>query len=318
MGIFDRLLDASIYYSFDRTGFLRHQRAFHPEDLQRSMAGKVCLVTGANSGLGLAVARGLAGLGARVHLLCRSAERGEAARQALIEETGNGELHLEVIDLASPASIRAFAAELEGREGDRKIDVLVHNAGLLPPERELTEEGLELTLATHVVGPFLLNHLLRERLASSRVIYVSSGGMYARRLDLEAMRATEGPYDGVVAYAHTKRAQVVQAAQWAEVLRGSGTTVNAMHPGWAATPGVERSLPAFYRFTKKRLRTAEEGADTALWLAVAERVEGESGKLFFDRRVVSPYLLPGTREAPAEREALWRFCEEICDVEVRP
>jgi NAD(P)-dependent dehydrogenase (short-subunit alcohol dehydrogenase family) len=305
LGILDSLLDRSIVFSFDRTGYVRHARAYDPNDLGRSMKGKVCLVTGANSGLGLAVARGLAERDATVHMLCRDEERGTRARSTVAEETHNPEVHLQVVDLSSLRSIRDFA-ECFTRP---QVHVLVHNAGVLPLERILTPDGLELTVAVHLVGPFLLTKLLLPKMEDARVVFVSSGGMYAKRLDVDAMLSNEGTYDGVTAYAMTKRGQVVLSELWAQELRSSGTVVNALHPGWAATKSVERSLPRFWRIMRHRLRTPVEGADTALWLAVAERIQGETGKFWFDRRAVPTHLLPWTRERDDERRRLWDFCE---------
>ena len=307
MGLFDDLLDRSVFYSFDRSGFLRHKRAFDDTEMEVSMGGKVCLVTGANSGLGLEVARGLAERGATVHLLCRSARRGAEARDSITQQTGNRRVHLQVVDVSSMASIREFAE----RFASPRIDVLIHNAGLLPLQREVTADGLELTVATHLVGPSLLNTLLRPRLKGARVVFVSSGGMYTKRLDMGRMLSDSEPYDGVAAYAMTKRAQVVLSELWSRELAGSGTVVNAMHPGWAATGGVQRSLPRFWRVMRKRLRTPGQGADTALWLAVARRVERETGKFWFDRRAVPTHLVSITRETKAERRRLWDFCQEL-------
>jgi NAD(P)-dependent dehydrogenase (short-subunit alcohol dehydrogenase family) len=305
MGFLDQMLDRSIFFSFDRSGYLRHQRTFDPSDLDRSMQGKVCLVTGANSGLGLAVASGLAAREATVYMLCRNAERGSAAQKAISEETRNPNVHLHVVDVSSLKSIHDFA----GRFASPRIDVLIHNAGVLPLERDLTHDGLELTVATHLVGPFLLNKLLLPKLKDARVVFVSSGGMYAKRLDVDAMLSNEGPFDGVAAYAMTKRGQVVLSELWARKLSDTGTVVNAMHPGWAATSSVELSLPRFWRIMRNRLRTPTEGADTALWLAVAERVAGEAGKFWFDRRPVPTHLVRWTREGANERQRLWDLCE---------
>lgn len=305
MGFLDLMLDRSIFFSFDRTGYLRHQRRFVPSELDRTMRGKVCLVTGANSGLGLAVASGLAAREATVHMLCRNAERGDSAQKAVMEETRNSNVHLHVVDVSSLRSILAFAERFTSPQ----VDVLIHNAGVLPLERELTHEGLEITVATHLVGPFLLNKLLQPKLQDGRVVFVSSGGMYAKRLDMDAMLLNEGPYDGVAAYAMTKRGQVVLSEQWARELSETGTKVNAMHPGWAATKSVERSLPRFWRIMRNRLRTSAEGADTALWLAVAECVAGETGKFWFDRRPVPTHLVRWTRENADQRQQLWEFCE---------
>lgn len=311
MGPLDRLLDRSIFLSFDRSGFLRHQRRFDALDLDRSMQGKACLVTGANSGLGLALTRGLAARGATVHMICRDAKRGAAAQRDIATETGSSRVHLHLVDVSSLPAIRDFAQRFDAPH----LDVLVHNAGLLPLQRTLTAERLELTVATHLVGPFLLTQLLRPKLHGARVIFVSSGGMYAKRLDVDAMLSTAGPYDGVAAYAMTKRGQVVLSEQLAEDLAEIGATVNAMHPGWAATPAVERSLPRFWRLMRGRLRRPEEGADTVLWLAVAERVAGETGRFWFDRRPVPTHLLPWTRERAAQRQRLWELCRSALSAE---
>jgi NAD(P)-dependent dehydrogenase (short-subunit alcohol dehydrogenase family) len=238
-------------------------------------------------------------------MLCRNKERGAVARDVIAKETGNRDVVLHVVDVSSLKSVRDFA----NRFTSPSVDALIHNAGVLPSGRELTQDGLELAVATHLVGPHLLTRALLPKLRDARVVFVSSGGMYAKRLDLETMLSNERPYDGVAAYAMTKRGQVVLSELWARKLLGTGITVNALHPGWAATASVERSLPRFWRIMRNRLRTAEEGADTALWLVVAKRVAGETGKFWFDRRSVPTHLAGWTREDPEERQQLWSFCE---------
>jgi NAD(P)-dependent dehydrogenase (short-subunit alcohol dehydrogenase family) len=266
-------------------------------------------VTGANSGIGYETALALADLGAEVVLLCRSRERGEQAAERVRQQTGNPRVSVEVVDLSDLASVRAAAARLSAAP----VDVLVHNAGALPDERIETPDGLELTLATHVVGPFLLTRLLRASLEKSpeaRVVWVSSGGMYTRRLQLEDPNWTRRDYDGVIAYAETKRAQVVLSELWAEELRGSPIAVNAMHPGWADTPAVKSSLPRFHRITRNILRTPAEGADTVVWLAACPSLRS-TGRFFFDREERRTHLLPFTRETVRDRRALWRLCERL-------
>jgi len=304
-----RLADASILFSFDRTGFRLHRRSFRPGDLDVDLAGKRCLITGANSGLGKAAAHALAGLGAEVWLLCRSEERGRAAARDVREATGNDGVHLEIVDMSEATSVR----ELAERFGERHIDVLIHNAGVLPDQRTETTDGLELTWATHVVGPFLLTWLLLpnlRRAPAARVINVSSGGMYSQRLDLRDVGWQGKPFDGVTAYAQSKRAEVVLTELWAERLAETAVTVNSMHPGWADTPGVKQSLPRFWRFTRNRLRTPREGADTIVWLAACERIAGESGKFWFDRRAVGTHKLRRTHERPGDRQRLWRMVRD--------
>jgi NAD(P)-dependent dehydrogenase (short-subunit alcohol dehydrogenase family) len=137
--------------------------------------------------------------------------------------------------------------------------------------------------------------------------------MYTRRLNLEDPNWTGRDYDGVLAYAETKRAQVVLAELWAEELRGSSVVVNAMHPGWADTPSVKSSLPRFHRLTRSILRTPAEGADTVVWLAASVPARGWTGRFFFDREPRRTHLLPFTREPSEERGALWKLCERLSE-----
>lgn len=305
------VVDPFVLNSFDRTGFRIHQLTFDPADLEVDLAGRRCLVTGANSGIGFETAQALADLGANVTLLCRNRERGEEAVEKIIETTGNRQVDLEVVDLSDLSSVREAAARFEKED----IHVLVHNAGVLPDERNLTDDGLELTFAVNVAGPFLLTQLLRESLAragDARVIWVSSGGMYTRRLNLDDLDWSKRDFDGVTAYAEAKRAQVVLAEMWANELEDGGVKVNAMHPGWADTPAVESSLPRFHTITKNILRTPAQGADSVVWLAASPAAFDLNGEFVFDREVRSPYWLPGTRESEEDREALWSRLEEIC------
>ncbi len=305
-----RIVDPFIVSSFDRTGFRIHRLAFEAQDLDVDLSDKRCLISGANSGIGYETALALADLGAEVVLLCRNRERGEQAAQQIREQTGNARVFLELLDVSNLDSVRAAAA----RVSSGPVDVLIHNAGVLPDERFETDDGIELTLATHLVGPFLLTRLLQGNLEKSpdgRVIWVSSGGMYTRRLNLEDPNWSERDYDGVVAYAETKRAQVVLSELWAEALRGSSVVVNAMHPGWADTPSVKSSLPRFHRLTRNILRTPAEGADTVVWLAARLRARQSTGCFFFDREERRTHLLPFTRESEADRRALWELCERL-------
>lgn len=303
--------------SFNRAGFALNRRGFRDDDLPEDVGGRVALVTGANSGIGRATSLELARRGFEVWLLCRDGARGEEARAAIAQETGSARVHAAVVDLSSLRSVRAFAGSLSVS----RVDVLVHNAGVLPSEKTLTAEGNELTFATNVLGPFALTCLLLPLLARSddaRVVFVASGGMYAQRLDLAMPDADPSKFDGTRAYANAKRAQVILAHMMARRAAGSPITFASMHPGWADTTAVRTSLPRFYDSMKGRLRTAEEGADTVVWLAASPRPKGTRGAFWFDRAVAVEYPLPWTREGSHARERLFSMCEEKTGVRFEP
>jgi NAD(P)-dependent dehydrogenase (short-subunit alcohol dehydrogenase family) len=134
--------------------------------------------------------------------------------------------------------------------------------------------------------------------------------MLTRRLNMADPNWLDRDYDGVVAWAETKRAQVVLAELWAEAFDGTSVRVNAMHPGWTDTLAVRQSLPFLHKLAKPLLRTSAEGADTIIWLVASPALEGRTGRLFFDREVVRTHWLPTTREDPEDRDALWRSCDE--------
>ena len=252
-----------------------------------------------------------------VRMLARDPQRGERARAQVAAATGNPDVQVRLCDLSSLDSVRRFAGEFLARE--QRLDVLVNNAGVLPSTRTLSTDGIELTFATNVLGPFLLTELLLPLLRTSapaRVVNVSSGGMYTRKLDVENLQSTRGDFDGTAAYARTKRAEVVLTEMLAERLAHAGVVVHAMHPGWADTPGVQTSLPRFHALTRPLLRSPEQGADTIVWLGAADEPSHSSGDFWHDRRRRPTHRVPWTRESPADREALWAVCEELSGLHV--
>lgn len=296
------VLDPSIVFSFDQTGYRRHALFFEDGALDVDMTGRVCVVTGANSGIGYATTVGLARRGAEVWMFCRSETRGEAARQEVIAETGNPNVHLCCVDVSDVARVR----QVQIYAAVPRVDVLIHNAGVLLDRSAVSAQGLELTLATHLVGPLALTATLMPKMrAGARIIWVSSGGMYSQKLNIEHLEHPPDPFDGVRAYAQVKRAMVIAAEHLAAAVESRGITVQCMHPGWASTPGVQTSIPRFYRWTRSILRTPEQGADTILWLSMSPRVTGQTGGFWFDRRRVTTHLLPTTRTNAVQRTQLW-------------
>lgn len=298
--------------SFTNIGYRVHARDFEPID--SSLSGKTVVVTGGTGGLGRAAATRLASLGARTVVVGRSADK-----LAALEDQIGGQIVGYQADLSLMSEIRDLADRL--LENEARIDVLVNNVGVLLPEREVTSEGIEKTLAVDLAGHFLLTNLLVSRLvdsAPSRIINVTSGGMYSERIRPEDLQYEAGGYTGTSAYARAKRGQVILTGMWSERLEGTGVTVHAMHPGWAKTEGVAQSLPTFDKVMKAFLRTPDEGADTIVWLAAADEPAETSGRLWFDRSEVEEHLTDRTRESPEDREALWAGLVELTGADLSP
>ena len=293
-----------IFWSFSKLGYQKRSAKF--EDTEISLKGKTVAITGANSGIGRAAAERMISLGARVWLLCRNPERGAAALQDIRELAKyGGSAELAIVDMADLASIRHVVDAIDTEH----LDALIHNAGSLQDERVVTQDGFEFDFALHLAGPHLLTKLLQPKLGicRGRVIFVSSGGMYSERFSLAATDWSDRSYDGVKAYAQVKRGQIILTSLWAQ--HDSSIDVHAMHPGWVDTPGVETSLPRFYRRMRRWLRTPAQGADTIVWLAGANHLPAGSGQFWLDREQAAIHILPHTREARDEPERLWLALE---------
>jgi NAD(P)-dependent dehydrogenase (short-subunit alcohol dehydrogenase family) len=304
----DTLLDRAVVPGYTKIGYRLRRLMWAGDDPRPgALAGRTVVVTGASSGLGKAAAASMARLGATVHLVVRDLRKGRDAVTDIRGDVPGAELLLHRCDVSDLASVRAFAASLRGSV--ERVDVLVHNAGVLPPERQETPDGHEVTLATHVLGPVLLTELLRPVLAAagqSRVVLVSSGGMYAQKLAADDPEYRRGNYSGTTAYARTKRMQVALTPLMQERWAADGIAVHSMHPGWADTPGVVTSLPGFHKVMGPLLRDPETGADTVVWLAATEPAPG-GGQFWHDRAPRPEHYLPVTRESRADLDRLWSY-----------
>lgn len=304
----DTLLDRTIVPGYTRLGIALRSGHWPADPAPEALRGRTAVVTGANSGIGLAVADGLAALGARVVLAVRNPGRGEQARGQILANHPAADILVTACDLADPDSVDACARRLADELSS--LDILIHNAGVLPPERTESPDGHELTLATHILGPLRLTDHLVPLLAATedgRVIFVSSGGMYTQRLPVDDLEYRHGEYRGATAYARTKRLQVAFTPVMAERYGAKGITVHAMHPGWVDTPGIADALPGFHRLIGPLLRTPAEGADTAVWLA-ATRPAPPTGLFWHDRRPRPTHRLRRTRYASGQLWRLWLDC----------
>ncbi len=307
LALIDDLLEILVVPSFTRAGFAIRGRLFAWAAADSSsMVGRTVVITGPTSGLGREAAGSFARMGARIVLVGRDAGRLERTAAELQGETPDAPIRTIVADMSSLASVRAAADRILG--GELRIDVIVDNAGAMFAERQVTPEGFERTFATMVLGPFVLIARLLPRLAESpdaRIVAVSSGGMYTQALPLDDLGFERGTYDGPRAYARAKRAQVALIREWARRLRDRGIVANAMHPGWADTPGLEASLPGFRNLVGGLLRTPAEGADTTVWLVAADEGRTTTGRVFLDRRPRPFDRLPSTRLSASDRRTLW-------------
>jgi len=274
----DIILDKTVIFSFDKTGFNRHSNEFKESIYEYSLVGKNALVTGGTSGIGESVATSLSKQECDVTVTGRDCVRGKN-----IEETSDN-ISFCQLDLSEWDSI-------EELKYDKYIDFLVLNAGGMPIEYTLNSKGVEGQVASQLIGHYKLMFFLRKRNLidkDTRIVWVSSGGMYLKELDLENLFTCD-EYDKVATYANVKRSQVTLVEELVELDEWHDFHIFSMHPGWVKTQGLDKALPSFVSILDKRLRSPFEGADTIVWLCLSQS-NLIPGKFYFDRRVTSPYI----------------------------
>jgi dehydrogenase/reductase SDR family protein 12 len=267
------------------------------------------LVTGASGGIGAAIARDANRHGATVVAAARSAGKLDAVRQ---EGTAHpGRFEPAVVDLALQRDVERFVDELAA--AGQHFDVLVNNVGVLLDDHELTSEGREMSFATNLLNHYLLTEsMVRRGLlhSGSIVISMSSGGMYNVPLMIAPLNVLKpAAYNGVAAYGFHKRAQVALTGYWNARYGNRGITFYVMHPGWADTAGVKRSLPRFRKILRPVLRDELAGADTALWLAAVRPPVPAGEHIWFDRAARPAHAFARTRAAIDAPEAVAAYLE---------
>ncbi|PCC71344.1 NAD(P)-dependent dehydrogenase, short-chain alcohol dehydrogenase family [Nannocystis exedens] len=282
-----------------------------------TMQGKHVLITGGNTGIGKATAIGLARMGAAVTITSRDPAKGEAAVADIKRQSGSDAVELMRLDLASLADVRRFAAEYLA--GHPRLDVLINNAGLVLSDRSETADGFETTFAVNHLGHFLLTHLLLDRLkqsAPSRIVVLASDAHRAARgLDFDDLQARR-KYSAFPVYCRTKLANLLFTLELAERLRGTGVTVNAVHPGVVASGfGLDGDTRGIYRvlvgIAQRFMITPEQGARTSIYAASAPELERTSGQYFIKSKQARPTRYALDRAAALR---LWEISEQLTGI----
>jgi NAD(P)-dependent dehydrogenase (short-subunit alcohol dehydrogenase family) len=275
------------------------------------MHGKICVVTGATSGIGLVTAQVLAQQGATLILVARNAERGAATVSRIRQEMGNASVELMVADLSVQAQVRRLASEIQQRVV--RLDVLVNNAGAFFARRQLSQDGIEMTFALNHLAYFLLSNLLVNSLQaaeSARIVNVSSEAHRRAHLDFGDLQG-ERHYTGWRAYARSKLANILFTYELARRLTGTGIVTNAMHPGFVATNfgRNNRGIAAtFIRILQLAAISPQEGAQTIIYLASSPVVKAVTGQYFIKQQVVRSSQV--SYDGPAA-ECLWQMSAEM-------
>ena len=284
------------------------------------MKGKVCIITGSNSGIGKETALSLARMGATVVMVVRDQERGEKARTEIVKQTGNSTVDLMICDLSSMDSIRHFAKDFKKKYS--RLDVLINNAGASYSKRELTPEGFERNFAVNYLGPFLLTRELMDLLKSSapsRIINVSSGLAKNGKVDLDDLQG-EKNHAGTKFYSHSRAPAYDNAKlmlmmftyELARRLKGSEVTVNVLMPGFTATNlgknSGSLSSAIMFKMVRPMQQNAKKGAETSVYLASSDEVKCMTGRCFAKKKEVTS--CPVSYDEELQR-SLWNKTESL-------
>lgn len=280
------------------------------------MKDKIVLVTGSSSGIGLATAEALAAQGAQIILTARSEEKLKEAASQIAGKTGNKNISYHIADFSSQKSIRALADQI--KKSYPRIDVLINNAGAVFPEFKLSEDGLEMTIATNHFAYFLLTNLLLELIKKSdyaRIVNVASGSHYQGKIDTESFTKDKG-YFILNAYAQSKLANVLFTFYLAEQLKGTQVTVNCLHPGFVKTDIGNKETQWYSRLfwtlsSKIAGISVASGAKTSVYLASSESVKGVTGKYFDKCKEKDP--APLAKDEQLQKD-LWNISALFCPI----
>jgi NAD(P)-dependent dehydrogenase (short-subunit alcohol dehydrogenase family) len=252
------------------------------------LQGKVCIITGATSGIGKETAKALASKGAILVLPIRDSLKGDILKDEILEQTPNAKIDLMHCNLASFDSIRSFVKEFKNKYD--KIHVLVNNAGIWETRRNLSEDGIEMNFAVNHLAPFLLTNLLIDVLkksAPARVINVSSEAHRSGKIIFADPEMEKG-YSSFKSYSQSKLANILFTKKLSQILKGDGVTVNCLHPGVVSTGLFEKMPKILTGLMKPFMLTPAKGAETSIYLATSQEVEKTSGEYFVKKKPKKP------------------------------
>ena len=284
------------------------------------MKDKICLITGANSGIGKVTARELAVQGAHIIMVCRNEGKAQRAREDIVRASGHEQVDIVLADLASTEQIREAAAHVQ--QEYPKIDVLINSAGLmLGNERELTKDGFEMTLGVNHLAPFLLTHLLLDQVMASgrgNIINVASEAHRFTSIKFKNLQYKHGGYAGWKAYCQSKLCNILFTRELSRRLAGSCVVTNSLHPGGVATnfgKGVSGVGGVLMRMVRPFMISEEKGAETSIYLATSGEGYTVSGKYFSSKKITEP-----SKAASSDYNAkrLWEISEELLDISFAP
>lgn len=277
------------------------------------MKNRTVIITGSNKGIGKEAAKQIAKLGAKVYMACRSLDSANEAREEIINETGNQNVFVNHLDLASVDSIQKFAESFKKEEN--KLDVLINNAGLWTKTKKSTQINVEQTFTVNVLGHQLLTQLLLDELknaAPSRIINTASH--FAGGLDIDDINFDKRNYNETLAYKQTKQANRMLTREWARRLEKDNISVYSLTPGFIPDTELFREQNIVGKFLLRAFaliegRTIQEGADTIVWLASTDKINGSNGGFYNQWKEEKCKF-----NNPADEKKLWDKCEEYLSV----
>ena len=283
-----------------------------PNLCNADLTDKVCMITGATSGIGQATAMALAGAGAKVFLVCRNEDKGLATKQKIVKQSGSEKIELLIGDLASLEDVRKIAADFLAR--NEKLHILINNAGVITTQRQTSKDGFELMFAVNHLAHFLLTNLLLDRMKSSepaRIINVSSGAHgFIKGIKFDDLQS-ESSFSTMRDYGHSKLCNLLFTVALDNLLNSSRITVNAVHPGAVSTGlGTQNGWFAKLVFAILRpfFRSPEQGAATSVMLATDPKLDTTSGKYFYNCKISTPKPWALDNNAAAE---LWKVSQKL-------